>query len=346
MKNLTALHLGALAVAAVDGLESVGANLISQSADFASGTVLDSKGRKWTVKVPLTAQAATTLEAEVSLAPQMLEQLRAGNLNFDVIRPAGFAKSGFGRALVFPRPIGKMRDFAALDSDGAHEMGRTLATLHSLPHSTIDNAGLPVYTPSAWRRRLLTELHDIEAAATIPPILRRRWENAFESEALWEFEPVVVHGDVAPENFLWSEGSVTCVLGMGEAHVGDPAVDFAMLLSDVDEDHFDAVLESYSNSRDVDDNFFNRAMLMSEFALARWLMFGVRTGDNEIKLEAGDMLIALAEEVENDPELAVGPTWKVDPEPVAESDVLDVLSSPEDADELPATGAPAWLTEK
>lgn len=313
--RITPLHIAALAVAAVDGLQAVGTRGPNTTTpDFQYGGVLDARGRHWVVKVPLNTHAATIVEAEAGLAPSLIEQLRSGNLPFDVMRPAGFAQVDHGRALVYAAPMGKTIDFEDLTAAGAHELGRSLASIHQLSPSVIDNAGMPVYDADTVRRRILTELSDATATGEVPAILRRRWENALENDALWSFEPKVVHGDVAPEQFLWSEGSVSCVLGFGEAHVGDPAQDFAHLISGVSEELFDNVFQSYSNALEggVDEHFFTRTVLLSELALMRWLIFGIRHNDGDIVADGRDMLADLAAEIESDPELAPGPAWKVD----------------------------------
>lgn len=308
-------HLAALAVVAVDGLNAVSIRgPYSSAPDFVFGGVLDSTGKHWIVKVPRTTHASTVIEAEAGLAPVLVNRLRHGQLPFDVMRPAGFAPVTNGRAVVYPRPLGKTIDFEGLTIDQAHELGRTLATIHQLDPTTITEAGMPAYDAETVRKRLLTELHDASATGTIPAILNRRWENAIENPDLWAFNTRVVHGDIAADNILWSEGHVSCVLGFGEAHVGDPAHDFASLMAGLDESLFDAIVESYRNSldNDIDEHFFTRTVLLSEIALARWMMFGIRNSDQGVITEANQMLADLANDVAADPDLAPGPVWEVD----------------------------------
>lgn len=318
--NKTPFKLAAFAVAAIDGLEAVGVRgPYTRTADFQYGGVIDAKGRRWIVKYPLHPIAGAMIEAEVAIAPALLEALRRGLLPFDVVRPAGFTQIEDGRVVVYVAPMGRERDFDELDINSAHELGRTLAAIHLLPHETIESAGLPSYDPQTTRRRLLSDLHDADATSPLPPVLRRRWENALELNELWEFEPRVVHGDIGSDQFLWSDGSVSCVLGFGSAHVGDPALDFSALVFALDEDLFGAVLTSYENAigQPMDKKFFDRTVLLSELALARWMLFGARRGDAEIVDEAHAMMNDLAAEVEADPDLATGPTWTVSqPAPV------------------------------
>lgn len=329
--TITPLHLAALAVAAVPDLQAVGTRGPHiQTNDFIYGGVLDQRGRHWIVKYPRNTHAGTVIEAEAGIAPVLIEQLRRGSLPFDVVRPAGFAQADFGRAMVYSAPLGRPRNFESIGDDGAHELGRTLAAIHLLSPDVIADAGMPVYSAESTRKRLLTELHDAAASADIPRVLFRRWENALECDELWDFTPRVIHGDVAPENVLWSEGRVSAVLGFGESQVGDPAADFAFLVSGVDESLFDAIFESYSNAMDSapDGHFFTRTVLLSELALAKWLMFGVRQDNSAIIADARGMLDDLATDVESDPELAPGPAWHMDVVEETDGDE-DVISSRE-----------------
>lgn len=314
MRN-SPLHHAALAVVAIDGLKVVGTRGPQTSTpDFHISGVLDANGRHWIVKVPRTSHAGTVIEAEAGIAPLLIEELRNGHLPFDVMRPAGFAQVDTGRAMIYPAPMGKTIDFEDLTAQHAHELGRTLASIHQLSPDVIANTGMPVYDAETVRRRLLTDLSDGAATGHVPAILRRRWENALENDELWTFTPTVVHGDVAADQFLWSEGSVSCVLGFGEAHVGDPAQDFALLVSGMSEQLFDNVYQSYANASatKVDDHFFTRAILLSELALMRWLMFGIRHENDDVIADAVDMLADLAADIEADPDLAPGPAWTVD----------------------------------
>lgn len=327
--NKTPYKLAAIAVSAIDGLEAVGVRgPYTRTADFQYGGVIDAKGRRWIVKYPLHAIAGAMIEAEAAIAPALLESLRQGLLPFDVMRPAGFAQVNDGRAVIYVAPMGRERDFDNLDLDGAHELGRVLAALHQLPRETIEAAGLPSYDAQTTRRRLLADLHDADATSALPTVLRRRWENALEVAEQWDFTPCVVHGDIGPDQFMWSDGSVSCVLGFGSAHVGDPALDFASLFSGLDETLFNAVVESYENAigQTLDENFFNRAVLISELALARWMLFGTRRKDAAIVDEARTMMDSLAADVEADPGLVPGPTWSV-----SQVDTLDA----DGADEAP-----------
>lgn len=311
------LYLAALAVSAIEGLEIVGTRPpYVETEDFATGRVVDSHGKRWIVKAPRNSNAATALEAEAAFAPALLKSLRRGDLPFDILRPAGFADvPGKGRAVIYPEPFGKAANFEDLTDSEAKELGRAIASIHLLPREVIAESGLPVYTAEECRLRLLAELHDADQIAPIPLVLRRRWEAILEDSSLWDFEPVPLHGDVASENFFWSEAKISAVVGFGEAHVGDPAVDLAALLG-ISTEFFDGVVESYQNTRKIeaDDAAKKRAILLSELAMVKWLTYGHRLHNVEIISDAQSMLSDFAREVEAEPEASPGPAWDVAPE--------------------------------
>lgn len=294
------LYLAALAVAAIDGLEAVSTRPpFVNTDDYVSGGVLDAHGRHWMVKCPKNSHAATIIEAEAALAPNLLQELRRGNLPFDILRPAGFVHAATGgRAVVCPQPFGTAIDWEDIGRDQAREIGRVIASIHSLSHDVVADAGLPVYSATDWRMRLFTELTDADEASSLPLNLLERWEDALEKSSNWKFEPTVVHGDIDAENFLWSDGGIATVTGFGEAKVADPAMDLAPFLS-LEESVYAAVIDAYEHTRGtgIDDAMYSRMLLMSELAIPRWLMHGVHTNNDSIQKEARSMLDDLSKQV-------------------------------------------------
>ncbi|MDY5584839.1 MAG: phosphotransferase [Arcanobacterium sp.] len=313
--NNSSLHLAALVVTALGDVSIVGVReTVHENESFYISAVLDANGRNWYIKSPRSSDAGLMLEAEAALAPALIAQLQAGNLPFDVVRPAGFAPVKNGRAMVYSAPFGVAKYFGNLSLNEAHALGRGLAALHNLSPTVLNNSGMPDYSVTEIRNRIHSEIIEAIDAAEVPIILRRRWEQVVDDQSLWLFSPTLVHGDFADENVLWSEGEISCVLGFGQAHIGDPAADFAQLATNITPELLSAALESYTNALDIesDPNLVTRIVLYSELAILRWLLHGVRTGDSGIIAEATEMLENLAEEIQADPELAPGPTWEVD----------------------------------
>ena len=336
--NISPFHMAAIAVVAIDGLRVAGTNPpFITTDDYILSGVVDTQGQHWIVKYPRTDHAGTLLEAEGAAASALLEELRRGNLSFDVLHPEGWAAYEGRRAMVCPAPLGKTIDWSEFTSVHARELGRSLARLHSLDPAIFTSAGLPSYDAHAVHERLFTELDDASDAASIPAVLRRRWLNMLDDAALWNFSEVPLHGDLADENLLWSEGSLRTVIGFGEAYVGDPAVDIAPIMASLDASLFSEFFDSYQHSTSAkpDEHLLERATFMSEFALVQWLMHGILTHDDDICEEADAMLSELAADIEADPETAPSPAWHIESPALSGYSPTDAAYGDASAEEYP-----------
>jgi aminoglycoside phosphotransferase (APT) family kinase protein len=161
----------------------------------------------------------------------------------------------------------------------------------------VETCGLPSYTASEYRERRLTEVDEAARTGRVPPTLLRRWEAALEDVSLWKFKPVVVHGDLAPDQLLVDRQRVVAVSGWAEARVADPADDLAWLIAAAPIEAVDSIMEAYQLRRTElsDSRLSERAMLVGELALARWLLHGVRHRLPEVVEDATSMLADLDE---------------------------------------------------
>lgn len=290
------LVLAALATVAVPGID-VYKILRSPNADadFDVVTVVDPTGKRWTVRAPKRPAAGAALEAELGLLSSLAQACDAGNLSFDVPRPAGTAPlDKGGRAVVYEEIQGRRLILATLEpnSDLTPALGRAIAEIHELPVSIVEDSGLPSYTSETYRQRRLAEMDAAAQTGRIPPTLTARWEERLENVTWFRFEPTVVHGGLAEHQVIVTEGAVAGVLGWADARVADPADDLAWLLASAPSEVFDIILGSYlMGRRDIlDPHLADRAALASELALARWLMHGVRTDNPDIVADAEAML--------------------------------------------------------
>ncbi|MBD8078235.1 phosphotransferase [Cellulosimicrobium arenosum] len=299
------LTLAALATAAVPGLDARSAHPVADPGDYDTAVVTDDDGARWTVRAPRSPQAGAALEAETELLASLQLFADSGVLSFAVPRLAGFAllPEG-GRAVVHPALEGTALDVDSLRPGPglAADLGRVLAAIHELPRSIVDDAGLPGYTATEYRERRMSELDEAAATGSVPTRLLRRWESALEDVSLWRFQPVVVHGDLSPEQVFVARGRVVAVTGWSDARVADPADDLAWLLASAPPEAIDSITEAYQLRRTelTDTRLTDRALLVSELALARWLMHGVRHDLDDVVADALDMLADLDEATRDD----------------------------------------------
>ncbi|QAY70213.1 macrolide 2'-phosphotransferase [Xylanimonas protaetiae] len=299
------LALAALTTAAVPGLDARSVRREDAPGDYDVAVVTAGDGTLWEIRAPRTPMAGAALEAEMELLESLHLYHEAGVLPFTVPRVAGAAllPEG-GRAVVHKHITGAPLDIEALRPGPglAADLGRTLAAVHELPATVVEACGLPSYTAENYRERRLVELDEAAATGRVPTPLLRRWEAALEDVTLWRFRPVVVHGDLAADQVLVAGGRVAAITGWSDARVADPADDLSWLLVAAPPEAVDSIMEAYQLRRTElqDPRLVDRALLVGELALARWLLHGVRQGLPDVVADAEAMLADLDEATRED----------------------------------------------
>ncbi|WP_236557884.1 phosphotransferase [Citricoccus sp. K5] len=299
------MELAALASAAIPDLSPTGVvGSPDDPRDFSAAVVFDRQGSRWRVRSPLHEEAAMRLETELQVLSGFTPGIRAG-LPFRVPSVAGAVRLDGMRTFVYhdmPGEEMELEDLTELGGKTPDDIGRVIAAVHALPAAVVENADLPVYTADQFRQRRLNELDQAATTGRIPAILLRRWENALEEMELWEFSPVVAHGDLHEDNLLVDQGRLVSVTGWTDLHIGDPAEDFAWLASSGNQEFTDQVVKAYWQHRSggtvQDGHLLRRAVLAAEFALAQWLVRGIAADDEEMAAEAEAMLQELEADVE------------------------------------------------
>lgn len=267
--------------------------------------VIDTRGRHWEVLEAHDDTTGAGLDAEAEVLRRIGRIVDDGRLSFNVPRVAGTVRSEEAHIQVRTHLEGRPVDVSALHPGPGLSagVGRALGELHELPTSVISEAGMPVYDSQEVRDRWLSLMDDAAGTGRVPPTLLSRWESALEDPTLWRFRPVVVHGDLDAENVLTAGGAVVAMRGLGQAHVGDPAEDMAWIYASVPVDCLDSIEGAYDLARTegVDKHLRDRAELVSELSLARWLLHGVRAGRDGIVEDAVTMLADLADQVGDEP---------------------------------------------
>jgi aminoglycoside phosphotransferase (APT) family kinase protein len=301
------LTLAALATSAVDGLDVAGSQPFgSPGGDFDAALLTGRDGRHWTVRVPRSERA----ESEQSADLVALRALSAGvrtRLPFAVSTFAGQIPLDGTRAVVYEFVYGTKIPLQSFTFEYAASVGEAIAAIHALPTSFVVDAGLPAHSSVDTLRSTIALMDRAAATGLVPAALLRRWEAAAEESTLWQFSPMVVNGSLGSDSFLGNGDVVTGVLGWHALRVGDPARDLSWLFGGA-EGVFDAAFSAYSRVRGtVDRQLRQRATLLSELEIARWLLHGTETRSTEIVDDAVQMLSGLVDEVQKDIMNPIGP---------------------------------------
>ena len=330
------LALAAAATAAIPGLKVVDLRPPQRTNDsFRVTGLLDSTGKRWVVVAPLSAAAGAKLEAEAAVLQDLSQLHDDGVISFDVPRPGGFAQlTAGGRAMVYRASAGKELELSHLDESFtlADSLGRCLASLHLLPVELVERAGLPVYTAIDLRERHLAELDTAATTSLVPPSLMQRWETALENLDWWRFSTLPVHGSLSPASVMVAGSVVVGLQDFSATHVGDPATDLAWITAVARDKTVDRLLRTYKLARknQADSHILQRAELLNELELVKWLNFGLRTDNADIVDDAKHMLMDLQAQLQESMNIFTPPvTADLDPAVKAMADGAPV-GSPDD----------------
>jgi len=295
------LTLAALATSAVAGLDIVGSQPFgSPGGDFDAAILTGRDGRHWIVRVPRSERAEQEQSADLIALRALSTGVRA-RLPFAVSTFAGQVPVDGTRAVVSEFVYGTKVPLGSMGTDLAASIGASIAAIHALPPNVVIDAGLPSHSPVETLRAVVGLMDRAAATGLVPAALLARWERATEDSTLWQFTPAVVNGALGSDSFLSADDQVTGILGWHGLRVGDPASDLQWLAGAGLDDLADAAFASYAQVRGtVDRQLRQRATVLSELEVARWLLHGADTRSTEIVDDAVGMLSALVDDVQND----------------------------------------------
>ncbi|WP_017793805.1 phosphotransferase [Leucobacter salsicius] len=285
------LTLAALATSAVPDLTVFGARSLGQSSDYAAAVIV-SADAELLVRVPRTEAAEATQRGELLGLAALTEGPRS-QLSFAVPESRGITRAGQTRAVVTTHLAGTSFDITDLHDDALliDSIAQVIASIHSLPLSVAQQGGLPIRSANDARLAATRTIDRAEQTRLVPEIVRRRWLSVVEDASLWDFAPTMVHGTLSEEQLRVEDDRITGVLGWSGLAVDDPALDFFWLLG-ASPAVLDAVLERYADLHNpgVLAKLSSRIALYHELEVARWLLQGVDTHDQEIIDDAVAML--------------------------------------------------------
>lgn len=314
-----AFTLAALATAAIPGLEVASCRPRSSGTggDFDSAEIVARDGQHLIVRVPRHQRADRDQSADLVALAALTAGARA-RLPFEIPEVVGQTPVGPTRAVVYRFIPGEKRSASALTgtTELAGALGAAIGAIHALPTAVVRDAGLPVSTAAAARADTAGLIADAGNTGRVPAALLRRWDEAIDTEAMWQFTPTVINGELAADSFVSVGDHIAGVLGWSALAVGDPARDVHWLFS-ARGSFAPLAQDSYRLARggSHDPALARRALLLGELELVRWLMHGISTRNDEIVADAVGLLDNLVEHVHGEglPSLttATGPILSV-----------------------------------
>lgn len=162
----------------------------------------------------------------------------------------------------------------------APSLATFLSELHRFPLDLAVQAGMQDQMSVPWSERyrsrytLLQQRVFPRLDTTLQAKSRDIWERFLENEALFAFQPRLIHCDLLGDHILCNpqHGLLTGVIDWGDSTIGDPAIDFAGLHLRGGREFTERVLADYQGT--IDDAFWQRLDFYTRYKPFSELIYG------------------------------------------------------------------------
>jgi aminoglycoside 2''-phosphotransferase len=164
----------------------------------------------------------------------------------------------------------------------AAQLGAFLYGLHTAPISQPDWEVPP--SPAPVTRNRWLDIRQGVIDKVYPLLLEHQvqwaenlFETALEAPGFFEYQPVLIHGDLAPYHILFDEQAsrVTGVIDFGVAGMGDSALDIGNLITVYGERFVSKMQLSYPGLNEQ----LPRARFYAQSIELQWVLHGIETGE-------------------------------------------------------------------
>ena len=166
------------------------------------------------------------------------------------------------------------------------QMGEFMRQLHSIPLDDFQGLGLPEYlsgpnTLARFSKQLTTQLADYLEPSELE-FLKGWLDQLQQDDRMQEYEPTIVHGDLACWNVLVNDQSsaISGIVDFEAACIGDPADDL-LTQCKFGEAFYKKVLAVYEDKGgQIGPSFEHRVRQLKMLRLLYSLIFHVEAGDD------------------------------------------------------------------
>jgi aminoglycoside 2''-phosphotransferase len=164
----------------------------------------------------------------------------------------------------------------------ADQMGQFLHELHGVDTKSMKLELPPTLAPIT--KETWEEIFERVVEIVYPHLLPHQidwvdmlFSDAFTTPHFFDFEPALVHGDLAPYHILYSpeERRIKAVIDFGVAGMGDPATDLGSLINYYGE----SLVLKIKNAYPALDELLPRARFYAQAIELQWALLGVESGE-------------------------------------------------------------------
>jgi macrolide phosphotransferase len=243
-----------LAAARAAGLQpAAGDAAIDESgADFLVLHAIDGRGDRWIARAPRRSDVLGRAAGEKRILELVRSRVPVAVPEWRVYSEELIAYprlAGAPAATVDMARGGYVWRFEANSppADFLSTLARALAALHGIDQAAAAEAGVRVMDPAAERQAHADRMNRARDLLPVRESVWRQWQDWLDDDSYWPPHSVFLHGDLHPPHILVDdEHRVIGLLDWTEAHVGDPATDFAILYATIGKSPLRSLLNEYA----------------------------------------------------------------------------------------------------
>lgn len=258
--------------------------------DFKVAFAEDMNGQKWVLRIPRRDGLSEQIEKEKKILGLVSRHLSVSVPDWLIASPTLIAYPLLESkpALTFDAETYAVTwNIKQNDSAYVASLAHVLVELHQIPMPEAEAAGLKIHTPEGARQEVAERLERVTKEIGIGASLKTRWKKWLDNDPLWPDFSTFIHGDLYAGHVLAdAEGTVKGLIDWSEAHVSDPAIDFAGHIAAFGEESLNDLIARYNESGgQCWDGMFEHIVERNAAAPLNYAIFALDT-ENETHLQA------------------------------------------------------------
>ncbi|WP_241218853.1 phosphotransferase [Bifidobacterium dolichotidis] len=304
--KLAAMASYAMPNLSVTGVGKTGQeNDTDEEAGIKQALIQDAAGRMYNVYVSQTRAGKKRLRGRAQAAIMIERSREMYGLGFDIDHAVAFRASkddddiSRPSVLLTAHPDGMSRPLSLLTIDDCASIGTAIGAIHKLRPRFVVEAKYPAFATKRIQGQLTSWIRNLKAQGHVPAEITDSWARIMNTEGMWNFETVPVHGGFSDGDILFDGSMITTITNWQELQINDPARDLAWIFSKLDETHRNAVLTAYGRilGNRLDDLIMLRANLWVQMGQVGEFIGALKTGDNTRIMQFKSQVDRLAHQI-------------------------------------------------
>jgi aminoglycoside phosphotransferase (APT) family kinase protein len=262
----------------------------------------------YSLRFPQETNKNTDREKEFNLLAKINLELKAKGINIFAPNPKHIIVDDDNKLLFYKKLPGFELVPQTIENnpDLIKSIAKTIALIHSLNTDLLKDVGFNSVTANDIKENVQKTLDAIKSSGYVSERLLSYFQKKYIGvKKLWRIKPVLIHGNLQPENLLTYKSDVLAVEDFSNSVIGDPAKDLKDILSAVSHECRSEILKNYKSfNNNIDSKFEDRINFLIDFAWFEYLLFGIET-DNEVVIKDALEVIANIEDKIFEEETAV-----------------------------------------